>query len=178
MRVADIFSKLRRGTIAEAWERLQPFRAHMMAIGVALIIGMIAGVIKASTAPAKPANVDRWAMPQWAPYQAAATRQEMSGSVIFTPDANKKKANVAEAPVVPTWRFTGTFRKGSQQIALIETGKDKHILRVLPGDELPGGGKVTAVRIGELAYTDSAGEQVLKLFDSDKSSLAAGERKN
>lgn len=178
MKVAEIIAKFRNGAGAEIWERAQPYRSHLLAVGIALAIGMAAGILKASTAPSKPANADRWVMPQWAPYQAASTKQEMAADVIFTPDTNKKKANVADVPVVPTWRFTGTFRKGNQQIALIETGKDKHILRVTSGDELPGGAKVTAVRIGELAYTDSAGEQVLKLFDRDKIPLAAGERKN
>jgi hypothetical protein len=172
--IADLRSRVTKRELVDLWERLQPFKAHLLALGAAITLGVIVGIVKASTAPSRPVTVDRWNMPQWAPYQAASTLKEISAGTVFTPDANKKKNVAADVPVAPAWRFTGTFRKGGQQIALIETGKDKHILRVTSGDELPGGAKVTAVRIGELAYTNSAGEQILKLFESDKSSPASG----
>jgi hypothetical protein len=69
---------------------------------------------------------------------------------------------------VAPWRFTGTVRQGSQQAALIEVDNGQHLRRIVPGEALPDGNKVTAVRVGELTYTDGTGEQTLKLFSGAK----------
>jgi len=154
----------------------RPFTLHFAAVGIAIALGAGVGLVKAMGAPPKLANVDRWALPQWKPFQAAAARQELATSAVFTQDPAKRKADLAAAAAAAAlasaaaWRFTGTVQEGDHQIALIEVDKGMHIRRILPGDELPGGAKVTAVHVGELDYTDSAGERVLHLFGDKKDS--------
>jgi len=164
--------------IVKIRERLRPFIVHLVAMAIAVAIGVSVGLLKVTSAPPKLSNVDRWSLPQWAPFLAGPTKAELAGSAIFTPDPAKKRADQMAEVAVPAWRFTGTVREGDRQIALIEIDKGMHIRRILPGDELPGGAKVTSVHVGELDYTDSSGAQVLKLFSSDAKPAAAATHKN
>ncbi|TAK99893.1 MAG: hypothetical protein EPO08_15220 [Rhodospirillaceae bacterium] len=165
-------------TITKIREQLRPFTPHLLAMVVAIALGMSVGLMKVTGAPPPLSNADRWTLPRWAPFVAGSIRQELATSAIFTLDPSKKRADQPVEVVVPAWRFTGTVREGDRQIALIEVDKGMHIRRILPGDELPGGAKVTAVRVGELVYTDSTGDQVLKLFSSDAKLPAAATHKN
>jgi hypothetical protein len=160
----DVITRL-RGVWPDWRERLEPFKFHLMALIGAIGLGMMIGFIKVTRPPAKTADVDRWHLQTWKAFQAAGIRQELSGHALFLQDPNRKKLDVlATAPTTPSWRFTGTVREGGRQIALIEVDKDKRVRRIAPGDELPGGAKVTAVKVDTLVYADSSGEQELKLF--------------
>jgi hypothetical protein len=161
----DVITRL-RGVWPDWRERLEPFKFHLMALIGAVGLGMMIGFIKVTRPPAKTADVDRWHLQTWTAFHAAPLRQELSGHTLFMQDPNKKKldALAATTPQAPSWRFTGTVREGTRQIALIEVDKDKRVRRIAPGDELPGGAKVTAVKVDTLVYSDSSGEQELKLF--------------
>jgi hypothetical protein len=148
-------------------ERLWPFRFHILVAGGAVLLGVSVGMFKLSREPAKALVADRWDFPHWSPYQAGTVRTEMTATPIFVQDPAKKKAEQDAQAAVPAWRFTGTVQEGHKQIALIEVDKGRHIRRLLPGDELPGGAKITSVVSGQLTYTDGSGEQVLKLFAAD-----------
>lgn len=171
----DKLLKFKTEVLLPRLDRLRPYRYHLIAAGVAFGIGAVVGIIKASISPSRLAAVDSWTMPQWAPFQAEPIVQKLSGVTVFTPDASKKKAE-ATADTAPAWRFMGTMRTGGQEVALIEVDKGQHVRRILPGDELPGGAKATAVHIGELVVTDSAGEQTLKLYPNEKPTPDAGRK--
>jgi hypothetical protein len=158
-----------REWLSQQRERLWPFRVHLLVLVCAVLLGVGVGLIKASRTPAKALVADRWTLPRWTPPQVDPARQELLSAPIFTQDPAKKQAEeaAAAAAAIPPWRFTGTVLEGHQQVALIEVDKGRHIRRLAPGDELPGGAKVTSVKSGELTYTDSAGEQVLKLFSPE-----------
>jgi len=132
-----------------------------------LALGIGAGLIKTMKPPPKLADADRWNLPKWAPLQTAPLRQAIMAEPLFALDPVKKKAaaDAQAAASVPVWRFTGTVREGSKNVALIEVDKGRKIKKITAGDELPGGAKVTSVQVGTLIYTDSLGEQVLKLFN-------------
>ena len=172
----DAINKIKNEVLLPFLDRLRPFRYHLMAIGIVFGFGTIVGGIKASIEPSRLAAVDAWTMPQWAPFQAEPVVQGLAGVNVFTLDAAKKKPETT-ADAAPAWRFMGTMRKGDQQVALIEVDKGQRVRRILPGDELPGGAKVTAVRLGELVYADSAGEQTLRLYPVEKRAPDSG-RKN
>jgi hypothetical protein len=171
----DKILKFKNEVLLPLLDRLRPYRYHLIAIGIAFGIGAVVGVVKASIAPSRFAAVDGWTMPQWTPFKAEPVAQKLAQTSIFTMDASKKKPQ-ATVETAPAWRFTGTMRAGGQEVALIEIDKGQHVRRLLPGDELPGGAKVTAVHIGELVFADSTGEQTLRLYPDEKRTFDAGRK--
>jgi hypothetical protein len=164
----DAVTKILNG-LSDFRVRVEPFKFHILALAAAIGLGVFVGLIKVNRVPPKSPDADRWNLPKWAPFQAAPSREAMGKDPMFAQDPAKKKATAeaVAAAAAPAWRFTGTMADGNNQIALIEVDKGRRVKRIAPGDELPGGAKVTAVRVGTLVYTDSAGEQVLKLFSAD-----------
>ena len=165
--------------ITDIRARIEPFKMHLLAVAVMGLVGIAVGVWKATNEPDDVQRADRWFLPQWSPFKADALRREFSANHIFTPDPNRKaedKVDVEQA--VAPWRFMGTMLEGEKRVALIQVEKERGVRRILPGDKLPGGAEVTAVRTGDLVFREEAGEKIVSLFSKDGGATAVnGQRR-
>lgn len=168
-----------RQQIAEWVVLLRPYAAHLAVAGLALFIGLSAGIYKAMKDPAAVDTADKWPFPQWAPYRSGPLREELARTSVWSEDPSKAKVEVVKKPEGPPWRFIGTVHDGKARIAVIELESGKRIQRIASGQPLPNGAVIKKIDTSELVYDENGEEKVLKLFGVAKTdNLAAGSGKN
>lgn len=156
-----------RREIRLAIQLLSPFRWHFAAVGIAVLLGVGIGLVRVSTAVPKVGITDRWPLPQWVAYKAAP-RQDSVRLLAWLDDPSKPKEVEAAKPAGPPWRFIGTVRNGKTSIAVIEVDQGKRVQRMSTGENLPDGGEIIKVGVGELTYAQDGQEKTLKLFNVEK----------
>jgi hypothetical protein len=156
--------------------RLRPFFPHLLTLGVAVLAGIAVGLVTAMSPPKAIDKADRWSMPKWAPYKTGPERQALTAASFWVEDPNKQKNVAAPKVVAPPWRFIGTVREGNVYLAVIELDQGKRVQRLRTGEKLPSGAPLTAVKTGELMYTEDNAEKKLTLFDVEKVQFSAGSK--
>ncbi len=149
-----------------AFRTLAPFTWHLAAVGFAVALGVLVGVLTVSAMLPNVDVADRWPFPQWAPYKAGA-KLEGVRLLAWVDDPTKKKDEPLKV-AGPPWRFIGTVRDGAKNVAVIEVDQGKRVQRIASGEALPSGGQITKVGIGELTYAENGEEKTLKLFALEK----------
>lgn len=149
-----------------AFQILAPFRWHFAAVGVAILMGLLVGVLAVTAKVQSVDAADRWSFPKWAPYNAGAKR-EVAHLLTWADDPNKKTDTVVKI-VVPPWRFIGTVQDGRKNVAVIELDQGKRVQRMASGETLPTGAKIVKVGQGELVYSQDGEEKIIKLFALEK----------
>ncbi len=158
---------------------LRPYTAHLAVAGLALVLGLSAGVYKAMKEPAAVDTADRWPFPQWAPYRTGPLRDALARTNLWAEDPSKAKVVVETKPAGPPWRFIGTVQDGKARVAVIELEQGKRVQRIASGQPLPNGAVIKKIDTSELIYDENGVEKVLKLFSAaEMNTPAAGNGKN
>lgn len=158
---------------------LRPYKAHLVTLGVAALLGLLVAGFKVSSNPPASDAADRWPFPQWAPYRAGPQRDALARTLLWAEDPTKAKV-VAEKKVEgPPWRFIGTLQEGSSRLAVIEIEQGKRIQRIAAGQPLPNGAVIKKIDTSTLIYDENGTEKALKLFGLEKTdNLATRTGKN
>lgn len=157
---------------------LRPYTAHLAVAGLALFIGLSAGIYKAMKDPAAVDTADKWPFPLWAPYKTVSLRDGLARINLWAEDPTKAKVVVEKKPEGPPWRFIGTVQDGKARVAVVELEQGKRVQRIASGQPLPNGAVIKKIDTSELIYDENGEEKVLKLFGVSKTdNLAAGSGK-
>jgi hypothetical protein len=177
--VERLFNDIRQ-KLAALRPILAPYSAHLAVAGLAVLLGISAGVYQASKDPTAVDTADKWPFPQWAPFRTGPQREALARTAIWAADPTKVKAEAEKKqPAGPPWRFIGTLQNGKTRIAIIELDQGKRVQRIATGEPLPNGAMIKKIDTSALIYDDNGVERVLKLFGTAKTdSLPAGSGKN
>lgn len=160
-------------------EELRPYFPHLIALGIAALLGLTVATFKISGDPAAVDTADRWPFPQWAPYRAGPQREALARTTLWAEDPTKAKVVTDKRPEGPPWRFIGTVTEGTMLIAVIELDQGKRVQRIGNGQPLPNGAVIKKIDSSTLIYDENGAEKALKLFGIAKSdAVAAGTGKN
>ncbi len=144
---------------------IRPYWPHAAVLLLFCTLGWLHGFIQTSKQVTNPNLQDSWSLPVWAPYHAGPERAVFATTDMW--DGAKKTTAKSSAQPQQSWQFVGTVRTGKTYAAVILAGSNA-VKRMVPGDVLPNGEKILAVKNGLLRIDAAGVEQELKLFQQAK----------
>jgi hypothetical protein len=148
---------------------LRPYFLHIAALISVVMFGWGVGYIKVSTPPPEVDIADNWTLPRWAPHQPEQSWSELARLELWGEDDRAKMVDESPEPRDDfPWRFIGILEDGSSRLAVIELGQDGGLKHLTTGDNLPDGAEILRIGAGDLTFSDSGSEAILKLFSVDE----------
>ena len=161
----------RLNAVRQALEDLpQPQRRAAAAVFISAVLGVAFALLAAQTSGNQTNPNDTWSLPDSQDLSLASSIDTILAEPLFggepvLPEIVETVEDVTEDDVAgDPWRFMGIVTEGAKRYAVIRNETLGKLQHVQPGELLPGGERLVAVKENSITYEDQTSETEISLF--------------